>query len=235
MKILRFTLLLLCTPLLLYAQKQPIRLPDFPADRYVGGDTAFYRFLAHSLRYPASARHAGIIGTAILGFTLLPNGELTDIEIANPLSKDLDNEIMRVFLETTDNWKPSPEALPIRMYLPIAFTIDGVPLIRAGIDDNLFIEEIIMRAFGRVQATVKPSAKLIDKLYKFIEKEKHKRALRSADELVRRDPFNKQWFLLRSTIHKEMRNIEAVCRDLTKIQDLLRYPVSDKLVREYCQ
>ena len=235
MTILRFTLLLLCTPLLLYAQSQPLRVPDFPADRYVGGDTAFYRFFAQNLRYPASARHAGIIGTAILGFTLLPNGELTDIELVNPLSKDLDNEIKRVFSETAGNWFPSSQALPVRMYLPIAYTLDGVPLIRAEINDKLFIEEIIMKAFGRVQATVKPSAKLIDKLYKFIEKEKHRKALHFADELIRRDPFNKQWFLMRSTIHKEIGDAEAVCSDLKKIQDLLQYPVSDKLVREYCQ
>lgn len=235
MKMLRFTLLLLCTPLLIQAQNQPVRVPDFPAERYVGGDTAFYRFLGQNMRYPASARRAGIIGTAILGFTLLPNGELTDVETVNPLSKDIDNEVIRVLIETTDNWQPSPEALPVRMYLPIAFTLDGVPLIRAGIDDDLFIEEIVVRAFGPVEANIRSRESLIEKLYKFIEKEKHSRALRSADELIRRDPFNKQWFVIRSTIHKDMGDAEAVCRDLRNIQNLLQYPVSEELISEYCE
>lgn len=235
MRILKFILLLFCTPLLLSAQGQAVRLPDFPASRYEGGAEAFYRLMGSSLRYPAGARHAGIVGTAILSFTLLPDGQVTNIEMANPLGKVIDDEVKQVFAKTTDHWLAAPDDVPARMYLPIAFTIDGAPLIRAGMDDDLFIEEIVVKAFGPLRANLRSREKLIESLYKYIEKKKHRRALRFADELVRRDPHNKEWYLVRSSIHKAMGNNEAVCHDLTKIQELLQYPVADKLMEQYCR
>jgi TonB family protein len=235
MRKLKFILLLFCTPLLLSAQSQAVRLPDFPANRYEGGAEAVYRLMGSSLRYPADARHAGIIGTAILGFSLLPDGQVTNIEMTNPLGKIIDDEVKQVFAKTTDHWLASPDDMPVRMYLPIAFTIDGLPLIRAGMEDDLFIEEIVVKAFGPLRANIRSRERLIESLYKFIEKKKHRRALGFADELVRRDSFNKEWYLVRSSIHKEMGEDDAVCHDLSKIQQLLQYPVSEKLLEQYCR
>ena len=235
MRTLKLTLLLCGAPWLLWAQNQIIRIPDFPENRYQGGTKAFYRQIGSNLRYPSGARQAGIIGTAILGFTLLPDGHVTDVEMSNSLSKNVDDEVQQVFAKTIDYWLASPDDLPVRMYLPIAFTIEGIPLIRAQMNDDFFLEEIVVKAFGPVNANIRSRERLIESLYKFIEKKKYGRALHFADELIRRDPFNKDWYLLRTSIHKEMQNMDALCNDLFRIRDLLRYPVSDKLVREYCQ
>lgn len=234
MRIPKLTLLLLLAPLLLSAQDQLIRLPDFPDNRYEGGAEAFYRLLGRNLRYPAEARHAGVIGTAILGFTLLPEGRVTDLKIVNSLGRSIDDEVQQVFAKTADKWLSAPGNVAARMYLPIAFTIDGIPLIRAGIDDDLFIEEIVVKAFGPMRTNIRSREKLIKMLYKFIEKKKHRKALHYADELIRRDPLNRQWYLVRSSIYKEMGQDEAVCRDLAKIRDLLQYPVAANLLQQYC-
>jgi hypothetical protein len=155
--------------------------------------------------------------------------------MTNPLGKIIDDEVKQVFAKTTDHWLASPDDMPVRMYLPIAFTIDGLPLIRAGMEDDLFIEEIVVKAFGPLRANIRSRERLIESLYKFIEKKKHRRALGFADELVRRDSFNKEWYLVRSSIHKEMGEDDAVCHDLSKIQQLLQYPVSEKLLEQYCR
>jgi len=85
-----------------------------------------------------------------------------------------------------------------------------------------------------VNANIRSREKLIESLYRLIEKKKHRRALRFADELIRRDPLNKEWYLARSSIHKEMGQEDAVCHDLTKIHTLLQYPVAESLLQQYC-
>lgn len=235
MKILRLTLLLLVTPFLSYAQNQAVRLPDFPESRYQGGAEAFYEYLGQNLKYPSQARGNGRVGTAIVTFTILPEGDFTNFKIVNPLGKGIDENIRDVFSEIENKWLPEANALPASIYLPITYTINGKTFLRLPPSEDKFISEIVVNAMGSSRSQKHSREQLIERVYKFIEKKKHKKALRYADELIRRDPLNKQWYVVRSSIYKEMGETESVCSELTKIRDFLEYPVADKLLQQYCR
>jgi len=236
MKIYKLLIPLLFCPILSIAQESSIRIPKFPDDRYQGGAPAFYEQLGKNFKYPTNARRGGIIGTAILAFTLTPEGEVKDIEMANPMGKEIDKMVKRVFSKTTKKFLPDEKAFSLRIYLPITFIIDGAHLLQVPMDENLFVEPIRVVAYSSPAAApgVTPRDKLIDKMYKAMEKRKHKSALVYINELIRRDPFNKQWYITQSGIHKEMGNRSGVCESLQQMQDLLRQAVSQELLAEYC-
>ncbi|MFW0718138.1 energy transducer TonB [Pedobacter sp. N23S346] len=76
------------------------RYPEYP-----GGQTKMYAYLAKNLKYPAKAKKDGIEGKVYLSFNVQKDGTLTDIEVMKGLSKETDNEALRV-LKSTPRWDP---------------------------------------------------------------------------------------------------------------------------------
>ena len=233
----RTSLLLLLLTLCLssFAQEQVIRLPDFPGDRYRGGSKSFFEHMGRNLIYPRGARDGGTVGMSILAFTLTSDARVVDIEIANSLSKDIDESILTVFSEVKDEFIATEDALPIRIYMPITYTIEGANVLRVPIKDDLFVEEITVKSFGFSRSTVIPRSKLIDRMFDSMEKGKHKKALRTVGQLIKRDPMNLDWYLKKISIYKEMSDPAGICQELTKIKELLQHPVNPELISEYCQ
>ncbi|SER11928.1 M56 family metallopeptidase [Pedobacter rhizosphaerae] len=74
--------------------------PEFP-----GGVRKFYEYLGASIRYPKKAKEDNVQGKVFLSFVVEKDGKLSDIRIIRGLSKELDEEAIRV-LESSPNWNP---------------------------------------------------------------------------------------------------------------------------------
>ncbi len=86
-----------------------------------GGDQGLRDFLIKNLKYPSDS----VQGKVIVQYTVDTTGKTTGIKIVKGLSKLTDQEVIRVislmeFVPGTRNGKK----LPIRMTLPIIFTLD---------------------------------------------------------------------------------------------------------------
>ena len=218
----------------LSAQDTVRHVGEFPMSRYEGGPQAFYKILGETLEYPRGARESGRVGTSIVELTLSPEGTFTRLEIINPLGKEIDEDILQTFQKTEDQWLALPGVSPIRMYFVITYMINNQSFYRMTPDTTLFQEEVAVNAYGNTRRKSRPHARLIENLHKFREKKKFKKALRFADELIRRDPLNSQWYLLRSNINSELGHRKAVCQDLSKLRHFLKVPVTEELVQQYC-
>lgn len=53
-------------------------------------------YLSNNLHYPHSARTAGIQGKVIVQFVVTKTGAITDVQVINPVSPELDAEALRV-------------------------------------------------------------------------------------------------------------------------------------------
>ena len=226
--------LLLLSTTILSAQDSVRHVGEFPVSRYEGGPQAFYKFLGETLEYPRQARETARVGTSIVELTLSPEGKFTNLEIINPLGKGIDEDLLQTFRKTEDQWLALPGVSPIRMYFVITYLINNQPFYRMAPDAKLFQEEVVVNAYGGNQSQQRPHARLIENLHKFREKKKFKKALRFADELIRRDPLNSQWYLQRSNINSELGHREAVCQDLSKLRHFLKVPVTEELMQQYC-
>jgi protein TonB len=77
-------------------------MPQFP-----GGDSAWSRFLADSLRYPKIALNDRIEGTVMVQFIVQPDGTLTDIEaFSGP--RELREEAERL-MKISPKWIPAKQ------------------------------------------------------------------------------------------------------------------------------
>ncbi len=227
--------LLLFTAAPLTAQDTVRHVGEFPESRYQGGPSAFYKTLGETLSYPPTAHRTARVGTSIVSLTLSPEGTFAQLEIINPLGKGIDEDILQTFRKNENQWLPQPDASPIRMYFVITYMINSQSFYRVAPDPAFFQEEITVRAVIRGHSVQRSHKKLINKLHKLREKKRFKKALKVADELIRRDPLNSQWYLRRSNINDALDNRVAVCQDLTKLRYFLKVPITDTLLLQYCE
>lgn len=92
--------------------------PEFP-----GGDNAMMKFINRERRYPRQAYEEGIEGRVLCGFVVLPNGNITEIEIIRGVEESIDREAVRVIRSMPPWHAGRVSGTPVAVYciLPIAF------------------------------------------------------------------------------------------------------------------
>ncbi len=91
-----------------------------------GGLDGFYQELARHLKYPRSARKAGIEGRVFLQFTVNKQGKLEDIKVIKSLHPDCDRAAMEAIQKT--RWTPAMvdgELVKQQLSLPIFFKLNS--------------------------------------------------------------------------------------------------------------
>ncbi len=97
-------------------------MPEFE-----GGIPAFSQYLGNNIKYPDYARKNGIQGRVILTFTVEKTGEVTDIKVTRSVSKELDEEAVRV-LKKSPKWVPGTRfGVPVRVLyaVPVSFALQN--------------------------------------------------------------------------------------------------------------
>lgn len=100
-------------------------LPTNVAPEFPGGNDSIQEYLRRNLRYPGICKEAGIEGTSIIRFTILPEGSLTDIEVAKSADPFLDEEALRLIREMPD-WTPgiiNGKRVGMHMRIPVEFKL----------------------------------------------------------------------------------------------------------------
>lgn len=94
--------------------------PQFP-----GGDTALSRYLEENLIFPEKARKGGIEGTVYTTFIVETDGRITEEMVIQGLSRECDNEALRLIREMPA-WTPGAQnGTPVRVLyaLPVRFKL----------------------------------------------------------------------------------------------------------------
>lgn len=96
--------------------------------KYKDGVQTFYSFVSRHLRYPKSARKAGIQGEVYVMFTVDESGHTTQIEIAKSLQEDCDAQAIAA-IDRADHFTPAfyrGRKVKSRMIMPISFSSSGL-------------------------------------------------------------------------------------------------------------
>jgi len=83
-------------------------------------------YLSTRLKYPVEARESTIEGIVMAQFIVQTNGTLSDFEIIRSLSKETDEEVLRL-LKSMPTWTPGKlngKPVPVKMGLPVRFKLD---------------------------------------------------------------------------------------------------------------
>jgi|WetSurMetagenome_2_1015567.scaffolds.fasta_scaffold246561_2 periplasmic protein TonB len=96
------------------------KMPQFP-----GGEEALLAFIKNNLKYPAVAAEIGIQGRVVLRFVINTDGNVTDINVIRSLSKECDNEAVRV-VKLMPKWIPGSQDgknVPVYFTLPFVYKL----------------------------------------------------------------------------------------------------------------
>ncbi|MDO6390269.1 TonB family protein [Pontibacter sp. BT731] len=93
---------------------------------FKGGESEMMKFLGTNIQYPAIAKSNGLEGLAVLSFVVETDGKISDVKAVKSLSKETDEEAMRVVNMMSGQWNPgrqNGEVVRVRYTLPIRFAL----------------------------------------------------------------------------------------------------------------
>ena len=94
--------------------------PGFPS-----GEDAFYKYLSENITYPQQAKDAGIQGRVVVGFVVMDDGSIVNVEVVRGIGGGCDEEAVRV-VKAMPKWKPAIyNGKPVNVHysLPITFKL----------------------------------------------------------------------------------------------------------------
>lgn len=99
--------------------------PTSSKAQFPGGLPAMFDYISDEVDYPKTARELGDEGSVMVQFVVSPDGSITNIELMNFVSPELDAEALRVVQEMP-NWQPAQyngRAVKSKVVVPIRFAI----------------------------------------------------------------------------------------------------------------
>ncbi len=199
------TLTLLTAALLLsivsIAQNQEINEINVKAPNYQNEIYASINdLLNENVEYPEESKSAGLQGTEIIKFTVTTDGILKDYEVVNSVSREIDEEVIRVLEATNGKWNPG--------------TVNGNPVEMK--------TEILLAFFTHSEENMIRVAKQYklkgNKL--MYDKENPKRAIKAYDQAARILPNEESILVARILCNYELEEFESAEQDYERLQDL---------------
>ncbi|GGG21763.1 TonB family protein [Pontibacter amylolyticus] len=95
--------------------------------QFKGGESEMMKFLGTNIQYPAIAKSNGLEGLAVLSFVVETDGKINEVKTVKSLSKETDEEAMRVVKLMSGHWNPgrqNGEVVRVRYTLPIRFALN---------------------------------------------------------------------------------------------------------------
>ena len=96
-------------------------MPEYP-----GGNEGLMKFLAQNIQYPEIAKKKGDHGHVVLQFSVEKDGSLSNIKVVRSVSKELDNEALRVVKKITrfvPGYNKSHAPVRVLFTLPVNFKL----------------------------------------------------------------------------------------------------------------
>lgn len=98
---------------------------DMP--EFMDGIAAMRKFIDQNIRYPRIARESDIQGTVYVGFIVETDGQLTHITVKRGLTRDMDEEAVRVVKATSGKWKAGKQddkIVRVAYTIPVKFRLE---------------------------------------------------------------------------------------------------------------
>ena len=92
---------------------------------YSGGWEAYEKYIIDNIRYPIKARRQKVQGVVEISFVVRKEGHLTDVQIEQGVSAEIDQEAIRLISNMPD-WQPALQnnrAVSVRLLIPIEFKL----------------------------------------------------------------------------------------------------------------
>jgi|WetSurMetagenome_2_1015567.scaffolds.fasta_scaffold390092_1 hypothetical protein len=204
--------------------------------RYKGGEIKLKEFIEQNLEYPVNSVMNKKIGYSITGITITPAGKILEISTTNSIDDFIEKDIKRVLSLTKKSWLKSDSVSENEtFYIQIAYTLSNKkksPEIVSPVKEKYnFIEPVVITALGLNDSFSPATDEYVAIMFsEYLKKKKYEDALIYIDELIRRNPFNKELYQLRISINKKLNRNDLVIRDVQKLENFIPGVSLDELI-----
>lgn len=94
--------------------------------QYPGGNEALKKYIRENINYPQTAKDQAVSGTVYISYIVSAAGKVTNVKVWKSVSKDLDNEAVRVVSSLKD-FTPGKQAgkpVSVQMTVPVKFSLE---------------------------------------------------------------------------------------------------------------
>ncbi len=154
--------------------------------RYKGGFYSFEKKFNNTVEYPEIAKMNCVVGVSLVSMKVDCDGNIEDLRIKTPLGYGIDQEISKFFNSTEGEWNTCKDDKYTKFDIAIQFILVGTDT-KTG--DALLVKEAKNPGF-----LCNPDEYYIKKINKYMEKKKWKKVLPFLDVMIRRDPYNSEYF-----------------------------------------
>ena len=202
---------------------QPDTLTYFPSDRIQGGAPTFYDTIKHLVHYPYKSQHKHRVGTSIAAITVTPQGELKSVEIITSLGYSFDKTIREAITTTRDLWLADAYLKnDVIFFVPFTFLFENTVYHRSDEPPSFLLPEVMIISYSN---DIRDDLTLVTRANHHYVEKRYRRAKRYLDELIRRNPYSKNLYLMRGTARYHTRDLKGACADYNRIATLLRQSV----------
>lgn len=195
--------------------------------RFKGGESGIIDFLGTNAKYPIRSLIDKSIGYSISSMTITPSGEPDKISIINSVDKSIDNEVIRLLKKTKNYWIQVDSIKQNQtFYFQIAFVITGNTS-NAKVENpvkknNFFVKPAVITAYAFDQTKIPiPDDTLFIQGMNLFNQGKFKEALPFINDLIKRNPFNKDLYQYRMRIYSKTNRKDLLDADLQKIRNFI--------------
>ncbi len=167
--------------------------------RFRGGFYSFKQLFDNTIKYPAQARLNCEIGTMVATFKVDCQGNISDIRLKNPLGYGLQDELTKFLKSTAGHWNSCNNDRYTHFIIPFQFTMEGTKT------DSL---NPVISYLGKNPGYDCPDdSYYLSKVKEAFAKGKNKRARSYLETLIKRDPFNPNYYqMLKKTIDESKKS-----------------------------
>ena len=163
--------------------------------RYKGGFYSFESLFWKTVEYPEIAKKNCIVGIAIVRFEVDCEGSLKNLRVTNSLQWGIEGEIQKFMNATLGNWNKCDDEKYTKFEVPIQFIINETEM---NTDDAMIVLKTEMIGYQ-----CKGDSYYKEKLDKALKKGRKNKSLKYVKELIKRDPYNNEYYEIRKKILEE--------------------------------
>jgi hypothetical protein len=221
-----------------------IRLPFpqkhlLPIDyRFSGGSEGFTSFFTNSIKLSDSL--CCVVGNLITRISISPEGDITKIDIVNPIDSITDSEMIRVIKLSEKQWKKCDTITHNEIFYiqAVISTSNYIPNYYHPLSERFkrfFLEPIIIVRYDNYHQSNFISIKnqtILDSMNILLDRNEYEESLPFINELIRRDPFNRDLYKVRIMINYNLDRKEQVLSDDNKLIDFAEGYSLDDILRD---
>ena len=208
--------------------------------RFTNGEKGLKEFIIQNVKYPIFSQMYRSIGFSISRISITPKGKIENIKIINPIDEYIDAEVIRMLKSSSTLWlKCDTIRYDQAFYIQIVFVLSGPALnfmVLNPVTNRMFIEPVtVKREYSINKDSSKPETdeSLAIKCSVLAYSEKYYEALNFIDDLIRRNPFRKEYYQYRIWVCKKLGRMDLIEIDIQKLSNFADGLSLAEILNEY--